>query len=1240
MFGKEKKIYSRASCIPLEIRDDAPGRRGDYYISARIISHHVPTIRNRKKHGFIQWSIRCPDGQGGDVDFQRVEVPGGLTESHGTRSNRIYEANRQILGTVPFHDDIHFEIALSSIETAGKFDPYLRLLSDMSHVASRDSFISSFVPGMALISKGLSYATEQNENTPIDLDVMCRFSFDGETFKPGKYAAIYGPFDASNSETLQLDDKSGELFQVHNKRRLPVDHPYIIFSIDVEPSRSDWFRVPDVLTAWQELRLEYIEGGAPTDIENAFRRFERTCLSSPDLIRSDAQKLIAMMSELFERSPGTHRAEMAGMTQPEMLGIKRAASSARARLADLRKVSSLKQLLAVDKLSDLATRAYQDAADTVRQSQAIEDAPSEADSSQNIDPSQNTHSPLGEDQERVFQRALGFSKGWEGGYVDHPSDHGGKTNFGIIQPTLNAYTRRKGLPPKSVRDLSFEEAEAIYREDFFIAGKCDQLPEDIAVAYFDARINHSPKTAGRLLQEGINAQPDLSRSEHIIIDGIVGPGTIAAARAGDEQAILKGFCDAREAHFRHRAATVEGQDDFINGWLNRVNDLRKHLGLPVGEAFLSFVREALPKPYDFVEHMNQKKKNTDGKLTGVLNENEIRAALAELSANGVDSAAAMSDVVAHLQSLPPDEADKASVYILAELRGRRAFHAIAGIANALMLRGIGGIATWRHRSQALVELKNFDEAIWTAREIARRFANTGDEQELRTARTILARTSKQKYVDAARTRTGAQNATDIITAAELYLEVYEEKRSSSDAFYYEGLNALAVLMRADKDNIDVLPSVDRNQLRDLVEINAKEVVAQRLKNRSASGVDHELFWAMLTLAETAIADNDFETAKSETQRALDHAAIDNLFSLGAFSRQLREVWQLDQEPDDSPWRALLNSIELVIMRLSQNETVSLTKPQLDTLEQNFDEQIFEHGSKRAEALLGTFKLVPAVAYIDYLKSVCSAVARIKSRRRPMAGSGTGFLMEGVALSPEWQGKTVLMTNFHVVSPNGTYQGSLVPGEVEASFTFLPQRPSLSVGDVLWSSAFNAHDCTILEIDTSEYPELLPLQHFTKSPPAEKADPTGKPVGQVNVIGHPAGREMELGTTGLDLHEWTHTLFKPSGGPPVPIPVLRYNSPTEPGSSGSPVFDMQTLELCALHHASLTYQREIAPGSSGVIPDLSTGSGSPVNVLAGGYRNRISAGDGGARTTIDQPANEGIWLAGIADAIAKYPEGLA
>ena len=39
----------------------------------------------------------------------------------------------------------------------------------------------------------------------------------------------------------------------------------------------------------------------------------------------------------------------------------------------------------------------------------------------------------------MFERALTFVLRWEGGYVDHPADPGGATNYGVTQRTYDAW---------------------------------------------------------------------------------------------------------------------------------------------------------------------------------------------------------------------------------------------------------------------------------------------------------------------------------------------------------------------------------------------------------------------------------------------------------------------------------------------------------------------------------------------------------------------------------------------------------------------------------------------------------------------------------------------------------------------------------------------------------------------------------------------------------------------------------
>ena len=72
----------------------------------------------------------------------------------------------------------------------------------------------------------------------------------------------------------------------------------------------------------------------------------------------------------------------------------------------------------------------------------------------------------------TFKKALAFTLKWEGGYSNHASDIGGRTNHGITQTTLNTFQKNNGLPPRSVIDLSKSDAELIYKDAYWVRLIC------------------------------------------------------------------------------------------------------------------------------------------------------------------------------------------------------------------------------------------------------------------------------------------------------------------------------------------------------------------------------------------------------------------------------------------------------------------------------------------------------------------------------------------------------------------------------------------------------------------------------------------------------------------------------------------------------------------------------------------------------------------------------------------------
>ena len=161
----------------------------------------------------------------------------------------------------------------------------------------------------------------------------------------------------------------------------------------------------------------------------------------------------------------------------------------------------------------------------------------------------------------------------EKGYIDHPSDRGGPTNFGITLATARASGYQGDM-----RDLPLSTARAIYQRQYIIAPKFDQvlaIHEGIGTELIDTGVNMGPATAVRFLQRALNVfnargvkYPDL------IVDGQLGPASLNALRAylgwrGTEggAVMLKTLNALQAVRYIEIAEGNPTQEDFVYGWI-------------------------------------------------------------------------------------------------------------------------------------------------------------------------------------------------------------------------------------------------------------------------------------------------------------------------------------------------------------------------------------------------------------------------------------------------------------------------------------------------------------------------------------------------------------------------------------------------------------------------------------------------------------------------------------------------
>lgn len=145
--------------------------------------------------------------------------------------------------------------------------------------------------------------------------------------------------------------------------------------------------------------------------------------------------------------------------------------------------------------------------------------------------------------DEAFSRVIGH----EGGYVNHPSDPGGETKFGIS---------KRQYQHLDIKNLTQSEAKAIYKRDYWGPAGCEAVPDGIKFDLFDMAVNSGVAQAVRALQKAVGTE----------VDGILGPNTMAAVVNMNPAKLIARFNGVRLMFL----VTLTGWEAFGRGWARRI----------------------------------------------------------------------------------------------------------------------------------------------------------------------------------------------------------------------------------------------------------------------------------------------------------------------------------------------------------------------------------------------------------------------------------------------------------------------------------------------------------------------------------------------------------------------------------------------------------------------------------------------------------------------------------------------
>jgi V8-like Glu-specific endopeptidase len=444
------------------------------------------------------------------------------------------------------------------------------------------------------------------------------------------------------------------------------------------------------------------------------------------------------------------------------------------------------------------------------------------------------------------------------------------------------------------------------------------------------------------------------------------------------------------------------------------------------------------------------------------------------------------------------------------LRQNLCFEDLEAVADAALAYDLDAATVRRQYAQALVDGGNPTAALRMYTDLAA--DRSASAHEVSEAQGGVGRCYKELFL--ACTEPTRRNAF-LRRAILAYLQPYQ----ADNELCYHGVNAVALLARAGRDDIDV----------------GIDVRADDLARRVLHTVDVELEqddWTDVTAAEALIALGSHSAAVERAEAFLK--TNPSGFTVASFLRQLQVVWQLDTRA--APGDDLFPILRSALLDLHGGQVVVDSHDVRSDRVDNLPDRDHLH------AILGETRFQTLTWYRNGLLR-CRAVARIQTVNDD--GRGTGFLVAGTDLHPDLP-PLVLLTNGHVVPER------LPPDDAVVVFHGLDchrgHQTTFRVRRQCWyEPSESPHlDTSILELDG--YPNGVEPVPFARSIPA-------KPLKnqRAYLIGHPsAASQPQFSLQDNILLDYDHRL-------------LHYRAPSEPGSSGSPIFDQQW-QLLGLHHA--------------------------------------------------------------------------
>jgi hypothetical protein len=439
--------------------------------------------------------------------------------------------------------------------------------------------------------------------------------------------------------------------------------------------------------------------------------------------------------------------------------------------------------------------------------------------------------------------------------------------------------------------------------------------------------------------------------------------------------------------------------------------------------------------------------------------------------------------------------------ILGELRKKRLFASMQLVAERMIAEGTDGAAVYEGYGQALIETGNIAAAIRLLDFALEKASN--DEKQRQDICGVMGRAYKQRFIQFGERNDDVRRREALKSALQWYAKPAPAGAKVEDwqSLPYHAINVVALQSRAASEN----PPIEA------VITNVSEMATALLTTIAAN--DDPEGWDCAIAAEACVAlgDEGAGQVMRWINQYVSRCDVD-AFEIGATLRQFTEVWRIKQ--DDTRFGKAINKLQSAL----------------------FDRQggAIDLGGNSGPLLEDTAAGKSGVRPMEWV-GACMERSRSVGLVTTPTKYGTGFLVNGLDLETKWN-YPVLLTNSHVISGDDLK-------DISVRFLGAPSKGDCKVVECLCASAPDAYDFAVLR--------LTDVPADVACAPVKKVEIVDDVPQRAYVMGYP-----DAGALSVSLYD--NALVT------VGDRTLHYTSMTEPGSSGSPVFN-EDWDVIGVHH---------------------------------------------------------------------------